>query len=336
MNSKYILVTGGAGYIGSHTIIELVQAGYEVVSVDDFSNSKKEIFKKIRKITGKTIKNYNIDLSDSLQVKSKLIIKKPIYAVIHFAAKKSVPESVADPLVYYKNNIQSLVNILDFCKRKNISNFIFSSSCSVYGDIQKSPVSEKSPVGKTLSPYAETKKMAERIIEDYTLSYNSKSVILRYFNPAGVHPSLLIGDSGSGQNQGVTPILVKSILRNTTFSIFGDTYKTRDGTAVRDYVHVSDIAYAHVLALRNFSLKSNFDIINLGAGKGVTVLELVSAFERLLKMKINYKILPKRYGDIASVYASNNKAKRVLGWKPKYTLRDIIETSYSWEKKNNE
>lgn len=336
MNSKYILVTGGAGYVGSHTIVELVKAGYEVISVDDFSNSKKEIFKKIRKITGKTIKNYNIDLSDSQQVKSKLTIKEPIYAVIHFAAKKSVPESVANPLLYYKNNIQSLVNILDFCKRKNISNFIFSSSCSVYGDIQKSPVSEKSPTGKTLSPYAETKKIAERIIEDFTSSQNSKSVILRYFNPAGAHHSLLIGDSGFGQSQGVTPILVKSILHNTTFSIFGDTYKTRDGTAVRDYVHVSDIAYAHVLSVTSFSSKRNFDIINLGAGKGVTVLELVRAFEKYLGKKVQYKILPKRLGDIASVYASNRIAEKLIGWKPKYTLRDIVETSYKWEQNNNE
>lgn len=336
MNSKVILVTGGAGYIGSHTIVELVKAGYEVISVDNFSNSNKEIFKKIKKITGKEIKNYNIDLADEHQVRSKLRIKEQIYAVIHFAAKKSVPESVSDPLLYYRNNIQSLLNILDFCKRRSVPNFIFSSSCSVYGDIQKSPVSEMSPLGRTLSPYAETKKMAEKIIQDFRSTYGGKIVILRYFNPAGVHHSLLIGGSGIDQNQGVVPILVKSIINNSIFRIFGDTYKTHDGTAERDYVHVSDIAHAHVLALNNFSTKDDFGIINLGAGRGVTVLELVRAFEKFLNRKVRYKILPKRSGDIASIYASNRTAKNMIGWKPNYTLRDIIETSYKWEQSNNE
>ncbi len=338
MKRKIILVTGGAGYIGSHTIVELIQAGYEVISVDNFLNSDPKVFTEIEKITGRKIKNYSIDLSDSSQLFSKLLISKPIYAVIHFAAKKSVPESIKEPLLYYENNIQSLINILEFCKINNISRFIFSSSCSVYGDVKKSPVLEGFPLGKTISPYGETKQIGERILKDFSKSViKFKSYALRYFNPAGAHPSLLIGDNSVGVNQGVVSILTKAILNRKTFPILGNTYSTKDGTAMRDYVHVSDIALAHVLAIKNISsLKENFGVLNLGAGRGVTVLDLIKAFEKYINKKIFYKILPNRIGDIPKLYASNIKAKKEIGWTPKFSLKDIIETSYNWENKKND
>ncbi len=333
MKNKKVLVTGGAGYIGSHTIIELISAGYQVVSVDNFLNSTSSTFSDIKKITGVSVKNYNVDLSDYSKLKTVLKKEKDISAVIHFAALKSVPESVANPLLYYSNNIGSTLNILKWCEENSVNKFVFSSSCSVYGENSKSEVVEDTPIGKPFSPYAATKQMGEKILEDNSKKNKKfKSIALRYFNPAGVHESGLIGINLVQKSQNIVPIIAEIVSGEVKgpLKIFGDSYNTRDGSCVRDYVHVCDIANAHVLALKALEkTKENFDIINLGAGAGVTVIELVKTFEKVVGKKIDYKIVAPRAGDVPEVYANNTKAIQFLKWKPKYSLEKIIETSWA-------
>ena len=331
-----ILVTGGAGYIGSHTIIELVkQSPYSVISVDNYSNSSEKTFDRIESICGKKIKNYNVDLCKPEELKQLLEIQD-IIGVIHFAAFKSVPDSVADPLLYYYNNLSGLFNILRFCKEKNISNFIFSSSCSVYGNIAELPVTEKTILPKAESPYAHTKQIGEEVLKVFTESTSDfNSVLLRYFNPVGAHPSALNGELPLGKPSSLVPIITQTaagIIKQ--MQVHGNDYKTRDGSCIRDYIHVSDIAAAHVNALNYLIDKKNkksVSLFNLGTGHGITVLETIHSFEKVSKVKLNYKIGPRRSGDVAAIYANNNLAKKELNWEPKYNLDEMMLTAWQWQ-----
>jgi UDP-glucose 4-epimerase len=335
---KKILVTGGAGYIGSHTIIELLDnTGFEVISADNFSNSTQKTFERIKEITGKTIKNYPIDLCDRNAVQKMFEENKDIEGIIHFAAFKSVPESVEKPLLYYHNNIVSLINILAY----RIPHFIFSSSCSVYGNIEKLPVNEQTPLN-AISPYGYTKQAGERLIKDFAHSNNRvKTVLLRYFNPVGAHISGKIGEVPSDQRPtNLVPVITQTAigkLKETT--VFGDDYDTRDGSCIRDYVHVSDIARAHVDALSY--LDKNKDapgcsVFNLGTGSGVSVLEMINTFEKVSGKKLNYHIGKRREGDVAAIYSDNTLVQKTLGWKPKYALDDMMLSAWKWEQNMKE
>jgi len=337
MNSGKILVTGGAGYIGSHTIIELAErSAHQIISADNYCNSSAETFDRIEKITRQKVKNYNIDLCDELSVKKVFLRNTDIIGIIHFAALKSVPDSVANPGLYYHNNNQSLQNILNCLKEFNVGNFIFSSSCSVYGNIDKLPVNENTPLGKSESPYAETKQMGEKMIREFSEKNREiKSIVLRYFNPVGAHVSGLIGESPISPPTNLAPLITRTAAKKQEeLIIFGNDYKTRDGTCVRDYVHVSDIAQAHILAL-NFLIenknKNNFDVFNLGTGSGVSVFEAIKAFEKVSGKKLNYKIGKRREGDVEAIYSDIKKAKEVLGWEPKYNIDQMMESCWKWQ-----
>ncbi len=337
-SKKTILVTGGAGYIGSHTIIELLDlTDYNIVSVDNLSNSSAQTYSRIEEITGKNIKNYKVELCDKTAIEQLFEAEKSsIIAVIHFAAFKSVPESVGNPYKYYNNNINSLLNILECCIKFNINNFIFSSSCSVYGNINQLPVKETTPLGKTESPYAYTKQVGEEIIKDYAKANPQfQTIALRYFNPVGAHVSGLIGESPLSKPNNLVPIITNTAVgKIAQMTVYGDDYPTRDGTCIRDYVHVTDIANAHVKAMQfliDKKNKSNFSIFNLGTGNGVSVMEAINAFERISKKKLNYIIGPKRAGDIGAIYSDTEESKKVLGWIPKFNLDDMMSTAWKWE-----
>lgn len=331
-----ILVTGGAGYIGSHTIIELIAAGYNVISVDNYNNSSPQTYERIKKITGVDVKHYKADLCDLVPTK-KIFTENPVISgIIHFAALKSVPESVEHPLLYFRNNINSLLNVLDCMKEFNIRNLIFSSSCSVYGNADQLPVNENTPIGMIESPYGYTKIVGERIIQDFVkINSNLKAISLRYFNPVGAHTSGLIGELPANRPNNLVPIITQTAIgKMKMMNVFGGDYKTRDGTCIRDYVHVSDIADAHVKALKFVSEKdqdSKYSLFNLGTGNGVTVLEAISAFEKVSKQKLNYQISPRRTGDVAAIYSDGSKALKLLGWKPKHNIDSMMETAWKWE-----
>lgn len=333
---KKILVTGGAGYIGSHTIIELVEnSGCDVISADNFSNSTAKTFERIKEITGKTVKNYNIDLCDAGAVKKMFSENKDVGGIIHFAAFKSVPESVEKPELYYHNNIESLVNMLQAAKDYQIPHFIFSSSCSVYGNIEKLPVNEKTLL-QPVSPYGVTKQKGEELVEEFTNTHKgTKAIILRYFNPAGAHISGKIGEVPMQRPANLVPVITQTAIgkiKETT--VFGNDYNTRDGSCIRDYVHVSDIARAHVDAL-NYPGKNKSahpcSIFNLGTGSGVSVLEMINTFEKVSGIKLNYRIGAKREGDVAAIYSDNTQARNVLGWIPRYSLDDMMLSAWKWE-----
>lgn len=336
-NTSTIIVTGGAGYIGSHTIIELLQqTNYNIVSIDNFSNSNSDTFDRIEAITGKRVKNLNVDICNLEALDLALSsIKNPI-GIIHFAAYKSVPQSVADPLLYYHNNLGSLVNILKICKKLNINNFIFSSSCSVYGNVDVLPVTEQTPFAVAESPYAQTKQMGEEIVSNFTKSESFfKSVLLRYFNPVGAHTSGLNGEYPRGRPDNLVPYITQTaagILQKLT--VFGGDYDTRDGSCVRDYIHVSDIADAHVKAL-NYLIDNNqkqaTSIFNLGRGNGVSVLEAINSFEKVTEQKLNYEVGPRREGDVINIYANNNFVKQELDWIPKYNLDEMMLSAWKWQ-----
>ncbi|MCW3083767.1 MAG: UDP-glucose 4-epimerase [Bacteroidetes bacterium] len=338
MNSKKnILVTGGAGYIGSHTIIEILEtADFNVISADNLSNASAKTFERIEQITGKKVHNYEIDLCDKKAVEQLFEKEKNIAGIIHFAAFKAVNESVTNPHKYYSNNINSLLNILEACVNYNISNFIFSSSCSVYGNISELPVKETTPFSKAESPYAYTKQAGEEIVKDYAAAHPQLNTIaLRYFNPVGAHISGLIGESSLNKPNNLVPIITNTAVgKIAQMTVYGNDYPTRDGTCIRDYVHVSDIANAHVRALM-FLLdkknKSNFSIFNLGTGQGVSVLEAIHSFEKVSGQKLNYTIGPKRAGDIGAIYSDNSFSEKTLEWKPKYNLDQMMETAWKWE-----
>lgn len=332
-----ILITGGAGYIGSHTIIDVLEkTSWQIISTDNFIHSDSKTFERIKNISGKEIKNYNIDLCNLEKTKKIFSENKDIAGIIHFAALKSVPESVANPDLYYRNNNESLKNILSCVKEFGIKNFIFSSSCSVYGEIDKLPVNEETPLQKAQSPYAETKQMGEKIIIEFSKSNPEvHSISLRYFNPVGAHISGLIGEVPIGKPDNMVPSITQTAIgKLPQFNVFGNDYKTRDGSCIRDYIHVSDIANAHVLALQclfNKKIENNYEVINLGSGKGVTVLEAVKAFEKIIGKKLNYKIASRRSGDIEAIYSDSTKAEKLLGWKPKYNIEQMMESAWKWE-----
>lgn len=332
---KNILVTGGLGYIGSHTVVALQEAGYSVVIIDDLSNSEKFVLDRITQISGTQPEFFDIDLKDSAKV-DEFFASHKIDGVIHFAAHKAVGESVEKPLMYYRNNIFGLVNILEALKNHQVDNFIFSSSCTVYGQADKMPINESAPIKKGESPYAKTKQMGEEILEDFVSAFSKNIISLRYFNPVGAHSSGLIGELPLGIPNNLVPFVTQTAAGiRECLSVFGDDYPTRDGTAIRDYIYVGDLADAHVKALDRLLSKSNqenLEVFNLGTGIGSTVLEVVQTFEKVNDLKLNYKIVDRRVGDIVEAFADNTKAEKQLGWKPTTSLEESMRTSWMWQK----
>lgn len=338
---KKIIVTGGSGYIGSHTVVELYQSGFDVVIIDDLSNSDGSALKGIQSIIGQEISFYQVDAGDELAVNKVFELEGKVDGIIHFAAYKAVNESVEQPLKYYSNNVAGLINLLKSCLSHGCERFLFSSSCSVYGDAAQLPVSEESPLGEIRSPYARTKLMCEDILRDLAESGSSmKSVALRYFNPAGAHPSNEIGESPTINASNLVPVITETAIgKRPEFTVFGDDYDTRDGTCVRDYIHVSDIASAHVLAMKAMLEEGydlSFDLYNLGSARGNTVFEVINAFIEVNHVKPRFSIGERRAGDVIAVYADNSKAVNQLGWNLQYDLNDIVRTAWNWEKKRSE
>ncbi len=336
MKKDKILVTGGCGYIGSHTLIELLEGdNYEPISVDNFCNSSPEALENIQKITGKTIKNYAIDLCNRTETERIFIENPDIMGIIHFAALKSVPDSVANPVFYYHNNMGALLTILSCCQKFDIQHLIFSSSCSVYGNVQQLPVNEQTPLNKSESPYAETKKMGERVLQDYTKVADTQVIALRYFNPVGAHISGLNGENPINSPTNLVPVITKTAIGEIEqLTVFGGNLNTRDGSCIRDYVHVSDIAEAHILALNYLKTsknQANYEIINLGTGKGVTVLEAIQSFEKVSGVSLNYHIGEPRAGDVEAIYSDITLSTKKLGWKPKYNLDDMMLSAWKWQ-----
>lgn len=330
-----ILVTGGCGYIGGHTIVDLVENGYEVISIDDLSRGSSRMMEGIEKVTGKKIKNYKVNLCNLEDTEAVFTENPDIAGIIHFAAYKSVPESVQEPLMYFRNNINSLVNLLQCANENKINHFVFSSSCSVYGNPSRLPVDEKSELVEPESPYARTKQMGEAICRDFCKPNPDFNItLLRYFNPVGAHPSVIIGELQEKPENLVPMITQTAIGKRPEMQVFGSDYGTRDGSCVRDYIHVMDIANAHTKALQYTIEKRNTqqcEVFNLGSGNGVTVLELIHAFEKVSGEKLNYKMGPRRPGDVVAVYADNCKARALLDWDIKYTLDQMMDTAWRWE-----
>lgn len=332
---KKILVTGGCGYIGGHTIVDLIDNGFEVISVDDLSRGSLRMLHGIEKIVRKPVKNYRVNLCDLEDTQAIFMENPDIVGIVHFAAYKSVPESVDHPLRYYRNNIDSLVNILQCAKEFGVKHFVFSSSCSVYGNATELPVSENAPLQQAESPYARTKQIGEAICKDVTrVNRDFNVMLLRYFNPVGAHPSAMIGELQEKPENLVPVITQTAIGKRREMHVFGSDYPTRDGSCVRDYVHVMDIASAHTRALQYMIEGKNAErceIFNLGTGDGVTVLELIQAFEKVSGQKLNYKLGDRRAGDVVEVYANNNKAKELLNWDIKFDLEQMMDTAWRWE-----
>ena len=331
---KKVLVTGGLGFIGSHTVVELQNEGFEVYIIDNLSNSKIEVLDRINSITGVKPSYFNIDLRDKAAVKD-FFKKNKVDGTIHFAAYKAVGESVQKPLEYYENNIGSLVYILQEMKANNLNNFIFSSSCTVYGQADELPITEKAPIKPAESPYGNTKQIGEEIIKDTTKISELKAIALRYFNPIGAHESAKIGELPIGVPQNLIPYVVQTAagLREE-LSVFGSDYNTPDGTAVRDYIHVVDIAKAHIVALKRLiedNNKAQFEVFNLGTGQGNSVLEVIKSFEKVTGKKVNYKLVDRREGDITAAYADTNYANDELGWKAGLTLDDALLSAWKWQ-----
>lgn len=331
-----ILVTGGCGYIGGHTIVDLVENGYEVVSADNLSRGFAAMNDKVSDLLGKKVPNFQVDLSDKNATRSIFEAHPDIKGVIHFAAYKSVPESVERPLMYYQNNIGSLLNILELSVEFGVKNIVFSSSCSVYGNADELPVTEAAPLKQAESPYAHTKQIGEGICERFAEAYpDFNIVLLRYFNPVGAHVSVKIGEMNE-HPENLVPIVTQTAIGiRPSMTVFGTDYDTKDGSCVRDYIHVSDIAHAHTLAVQQSlkcALPSNCEVYNLGTGDGVTVLELIKAFEKVSGVKLNYQTGPRRAGDVITVYANNNKARAELGWTPKYDIDAMMDTAWQWQR----
>lgn len=335
-----ILVTGGCGFIGAHTIVDLFENGYDVVSIDNNSRSTPQLLAGIEKITGKKVKNYKVDLCSYDETVAVFQENRDITAIIHFAAYKAVGESVGEPLLYFENNLQSLVNLLKCTKEFNIPHFVFSSSCTVYGNPDQIPVTEETPQKPAESPYGATKQMGERILEDAARTGFVKPILLRYFNPVGAHPSIAIGELPLGKPANLIPAITQTAIgKLPTMQVFGDDYDTRDGSCLRDFIHVSDIAHAHTLAVQLMLSGKNeksVEIYNLGTGNGVTVLEAIRTFEAVSGVKLNYVIGPRRPGDVIAIYANNDKAVRELGWQIRYNLEDMMRTAWQWELKLKE
>lgn len=340
MKSK-ILVTGGAGYIGSHTAVELQNAGYEVIIIDDLSNSTADSIDGIERITGKKPIFEKLDCNDLEGLKRLFEKYVGIQGIIHFAASKAVGESVQKPLLYYRNNLNSLINLLDLMPKYKIPNIVFSSSCTVYGEPDTNPIDESAPIKPAESPYGNTKQINEEIIADVIRAgLPLKSIILRYFNPVGAHPTAEIGELPNGVPQNLVPYITQTAIGvREQLSIFGDDYNTPDGSCIRDFINVVDLAKAHVVAIdRMIENKSNdkVEIFNLGTGNGVSVLELVKTFEKVTGKKLNYKIVGRRQGDIEKIWADPVKANTVLGWKAKENIEDTMLSAWNWQLKLRE
>lgn len=332
---KNIIVTGGAGFIGSHTVVELLAKGYHPIIVDNFCNSEKSVLENLTKITGKIITLYEGDCTDKGFMKKVFYETKPT-GVIHFAAYKAVGESVEKPLEYYNNNVVSLLVLLEVMKEVDCKQLVFSSSCTVYGTPEKLPVTEKSPTQKSISPYGNTKQIGEDVIQDQVVAQSGLSAVaLRYFNPIGAHPTGLIGELPIGTPSNLVPFVTQTAagLREQ-LTIFGNDYNTPDGTNIRDYIHVVDLAKAHVKTLEFLNGKSNFyDFINVGSGTGTSVLEIVQTFEKVSRQKLNYTIGPRRAGDVEQIFASVDKSKEVLNWQIELTVEDALRDAWNWQKK---
>ncbi|MCS4238309.1 UDP-glucose 4-epimerase [Myroides gitamensis] len=333
-----ILVTGGLGFIGSHTVVALQQKGYEVVVIDDLSNAAVEVVDGIKNITGHAPLFEKIDLRDKSSVFQFFDTHHDIEGVIHFAASKAVGESMKEPLAYYENNFFSLINVLSAMKQKGLDKIIFSSSCTVYGQGEVMPITEEESIKTALSPYGNTKQVGEEIIVDLAKVYPLQAVLLRYFNPIGAHESGFIGESPVGVPYNLIPYITQTAVGIRPYlSIYGDDYDTADGTCVRDYIHVVDLADAHVRAMEYLLKKENtaqVEAFNVGNGQGYSVLELVHSFERVSGIKINYKIVERRPGDIDKAWANTDKIARVLGWKPTKTLDEMLASAWNWERKS--
>jgi UDP-glucose 4-epimerase len=332
-----ILVTGGLGFIGSHTVVELQNEGFEVVVIDNLSNSSINVLDGIVRISGVKPIYKNIDLRDKNSVQAFFLEHKDIEGVIHFAASKAVGESVENPLLYYENNISALVYLLQELQKKEEACLIFSSSCTVYGQAKKMPINEEAPIQCAVSPYGNTKQIGEEIITDVAKVSNIKAILLRYFNPVGAHPSAEIGELPLGVPQNLVPFITQTgIGLRKELSVYGDDYPTPDGTAIRDYIHVVDLAKAHVSALQRLMAKKNIDKVetfNVGTGKGSSVLEVIKAFEKISNQQLPYKIVGRREGDVVSAYADTNKVNQVLGWKSQFSLEEALASAWKWEQK---
>ena len=334
-----ILVTGGLGYIGSHTCVELIRSGYEVSIIDNLVNSERFVLDRIEKITGEKIDFYEIDITDLTQTRICFNDKK-FDIVIHFAALKSVNESIKFPDRYFKNNIGSVENILKCIKSEEVKAFLFSSSCTVYGQPDILPVTESSPFKKAESPYAETKQICEKIIKEFAINNKKPSISLRYFNPVGAHDSGLIGELPRGVPDNLVPFITQTAIgKREKLKVFGDDYSTKDGTPVRDYIHVVDLAEAHVSAvdrLTNEETNESYEFFNIGTGKGYSVLEVIKSFERVNKVQLPYDIVGRRQGDIESIYSDNKFSKQTLNWRASRDLDQMMKSAWIWEKKLKE
>jgi UDP-glucose 4-epimerase len=332
-----ILVTGGCGYIGSHTIVDLVQNGFDVVCADNNSRSNENMLNGVEKIIGKKVKNYKVDLCIYDDTYAIFQENPDITGIIHFAAYKAVGESVEKPLMYFENNLNSLINILKCADEFNVPHFVFSSSCTVYGNPDSMVVTEETPQKPAESPYGATKQMGELIVSDTVKNATLNAILLRYFNPVGAHPSINIGELPIGRPANLVPAITQTAIgKLPTMHVHGTDYATRDGSCVRDYIHVCDIAHAHTLALNYLIDKKNVskcDIFNLGSGNGYTVLEVIAAFENVSGIKLNYQLGPRRAGDVVAIYANNAKAKNDLGWVTAYNLDEMMDTAWKWELK---
>jgi UDP-glucose 4-epimerase len=333
-----ILVTGGLGYIGSHVVVELLNENFEVIIIDNLSNSSENVLEGIKNITQKRPEFVKLDLRDKNLVDDFFTNHSDISGVIHFAASKAVGESVELPLLYYENNINTLVYLLSKLKDKTNAQFIFSSSCTVYGQADELPITESAPTKPAESPYGNTKQIGEEIIKDICkVSPNLNAIALRYFNPIGAHESTEIGELPIGVPQNLVPFITQTAFGlREQLSVFGDDYPTEDGTCIRDYIHVVDLAKAHVAALKrlmNAKNTNNFEVFNIGTGKGSSVLEVINAFEKVSDTKLNYKIVDRREGDITAAYADTHKANTVLGWKSIFSLEEALLSAWKWEQK---
>ncbi len=332
-----ILVTGGLGFIGSHTVVELQGEGFDVVVIDDLSNSSIDVLEGIAAISGKKPEFEQIDLREKAAVQQFFKKHSDVSGIIHFAASKAVGESVQNPLLYYENNLGTLVYLLQALQEKPESHFIFSSSCTVYGQAEQMPITEDAPIQTAMSPYGNTKQIGEEIIQDAAKVSGINAILLRYFNPVGAHESVKIGELPKGTPQNLIPFITQTAIGlREQLSVFGSDYPTPDGTCIRDYIHVVDLAKAHVTALKRLVKKANADkveVFNLGTGKGSSVLEVINAFEKVSGQQLNYKIVEKREGDITEAYADTTKANNILGWKAELSLEEALASAWKWEQK---
>ncbi|MEN9919475.1 MAG: UDP-glucose 4-epimerase GalE [Bacteroidota bacterium] len=340
MNQK-VLVTGGSGYIGSHTVVELQNAGYEVVVVDNLSNSTADSIDGVEKITGIRPAFEQVDCLDRVALRTVFQKHAPISGIIHFAASKAVGESVEKPLLYYRNNLDSLINVLELMPDFNVKGIVFSSSCTVYGEPDVNPIDETAPIKVAASPYGNTKQINEEIIHDFIASgANVKSIILRYFNPVGAHPSAEIGELPNGVPQNLVPFITQTAIGiRKELSVFGDDYDTPDGSCIRDFINVVDLAKAHVVAMDRMledKAEDKIEIFNLGTGDGLSVLQLIHVFEKVSGVKLNYKVVGRRHGDIVKIWAEPSKANNVLGWTAKETIEDTMASAWRWQERLRE